>query len=145
MIIMRGIMINSQKTRLMTKCTIYENNQGREDIGMSKYFQADYVRLNIVKTIVSVTLGYLAVLGLYFLYKFDFFMEQAFKIDYKAFGLKLLGFYIALLAIYISVCWITYSAKYRKSRARLSKYYKLLGKINKLNEKDERIKDLEEF
>lgn len=137
-------MINTQKTRLMTKCAIYEKHVGREDIAMSKYFKSDYVRINMIKTIVYITIGYIALWGVYFLYNIDYYIEQAFMIDYKSYGMKMLGFYIALLAIYIAVCWLTYSAKYRKSRARLSKYYKMLGKINKLNEKDERLKDLEE-
>lgn len=137
-------MINTQKTRLMTKCAIYEKHAGKEDISMSKYFKSDYVRINIIKTIVYITVGYIALWGVYFLYNIDYYIEQAFIIDYKSYGMKMLGFYITLLAVYIGICWLTYSAKYRKSRARLSKYYKMLGKINKLNEKDERLKDLEE-
>lgn len=128
----------------MTKCAIYEKHAGKEDISMSKYFKSDYVRINIIKTIVYITVGYIALWGVYFLYNIDYYIEQAFIIDYKSYGMKMLGFYITLLAVYIGICWLTYSAKYRKSRARLSKYYKMLGKINKLNEKDERLKDLEE-
>ena len=138
-------MINTQKTRLMTKCAIYEKHAGKEDIAMSKYFKADYTRFNLIKTIIFVTIGYVAVLGMYLLYNINYYIEQAFLIDYKSLGMKVLGIYIALLAVYIGICWISYSAKYRKSRARLSKYYKLLGKINRLNEKDERLKDLEEY
>ena len=138
-------MVNTQKTRLMTKCAIYEKHAGKEDIYMSKYFKADYVRWNIVKTIIYVTIGYLALWGMYFLYNLNEYIEQAFMIDYKSYGMKMLGFYIALLAIYIGICWISYSAKYRRSRAGLAKYYKVLGKINKLNEKDERLKDLEDY
>lgn len=137
-------MVNTKKTRLMTKCAIYEKHAGKEDISMSKYFKSDYVRWNIVKTIIYVTIGYIALWGLYLLYNLNFFIEQAFMIDFKAYVFKIIGIYVTLLAIYIGICWVSYSAKYRRSRARLTKYYKLLGKINKLNEKDERLKDLEE-
>lgn len=138
-------MINTQKTRLMAKCAIYEKHEGKEDISMSKFFKSDYVRLQLIKTIVYVTIGYIALLGLHFVYKMDYYIENAFSIDYKSFGQKILGSYILVLAVYAGLCWVWYSAKYRKSRARLAKYFKMLGKINKLNEKDERIKDLEEW
>ncbi|MGN0165208.1 MAG: hypothetical protein ACI39R_03415 [Lachnospiraceae bacterium] len=138
-------MINKQKTRLMTKCAIYEKHVGKEDIAMSKYFKSDYVRINMLKTIIFCTIGYVAVWGVYFLYNINYYIENAFLIDYKSFGMKILGLYISMLAIYLGICWVCYSSKYRKSRARLSKYYKLLGKINRLNEKDERLKDLEEY
>ena len=55
-------MIHNQKTRLMTRCAIYDKHEGADDLKKSRFFRADYVRLEILKTIVGITVGYLIIL-----------------------------------------------------------------------------------
>ena len=43
----------------MSRLAMYEQNEGKEDVRLSKYFRTDYVRLNVLKTVVAVTVGYL--------------------------------------------------------------------------------------
>ena len=51
------VMLNNRKVRLMTRLAIYEQTEGKEDVRISKYFRTDYVRLNVLKSIVAVTVG----------------------------------------------------------------------------------------
>lgn len=48
-------MLNDRKIRLMTKLALYERKEGKEDIKLSKYYRTDYVRLQVLKTVVAVT------------------------------------------------------------------------------------------
>ncbi len=139
-----SFMINVEKTKLMTKCSIYEKHDGSEDIEISKYFRPDYVRFNVVKTIVFTTLGYLIFCGMYLIYNLNMFIEKAFIIDYKTLLTKIIGFYIIFIIIYVAASLFIYNLKYKNSRGRVSDYYRNLGRINKMNEKDEKIKELEE-
>ena len=48
-------MINNEKVKLMTKLAIYEK-KNEEDIKLSKYYKVDYVKHNILKTLITVTI-----------------------------------------------------------------------------------------
>ncbi len=138
-------MINVQKTRLMSKCAIYEKGTGEKDISLSRYFKADFIRLMTIRSILYVTLGFICACALYFQYRLDDFFEAAFVMDYRTLGLRILFIYIVVLILYIAAT-ILYSAfEYSKSRERLGKYYRVLGRILRLNEEVEKVKDLEDY
>ncbi len=137
-------MIDEKKTRLMTKLTIYAKHDGKEDIDMARYYKADYVRLEVIKTILGVTLGSVLILAIIAIYYSEFLLDNALFMNYKALGKVILGYYLALLTIYIGITVIAYSIKYTKSRERLSKFYRSLGKLKKLEEKEQRLREIEE-
>ena len=138
-------MINVQKTRLMTKCAVYEKNTGKEDMRLSAYFKADFIRLEMLKNILLVTLGYFCICLLVFLYRADNFLENIFNEDFRLFGQKVLLVYVMLLIAYITMISVYYAVKYSKSRERLGRYYKMLGKISRLSEEAEKVKELEDL
>ncbi len=119
-------MLNIRKTRLMTKLAIYEQGPGKQDIRLSKYYKSDYVRLQILKTILSVTVGYLLVLTLVGLYKSEYLIAQAVNLDYRAIGMTVLVIYVVLLTVYTVGAIIGYSIKYDLSRGKLAKYFRML-------------------
>ena len=49
-------MVDNEKVRIMTKIAIYEKNQEHEGLALSKYFREDYVRFNMLKTLVTSTI-----------------------------------------------------------------------------------------
>lgn len=132
-----GSMLNIRKTRLMTKLAIYEKGKGREDIRLSKYYKEDYVRLQILKTIMSVTFGCLLVLALVAVYKSEYLIEQAVDLDYKAIGTTLLVIYAVILTVYIVATIIGYSIKYDLSRGKLTKYFQMLNVMKKIYREEE--------
>ena len=58
-------MINEEKVRLMTKCAIYEDNKGKEEIPLAGYFKTDYVRYHGLKTMIAVFFAFLVMLFVY--------------------------------------------------------------------------------
>lgn len=129
-------MLNNEKIRTMTKLAIYEEGKGKEDIKMAKYYKTDYVRLQVLKTAVSVTVGYLLVLLLVGMYKADYIISKIVTLNFIKLGQQILGFYIIIMAIYITCTILWYNVKYRKSRKNLSKYNKLLKKLVKFYEQE---------
>ena len=130
-------MLNIRKTRLMTKLAIYETGKGKEDIRLSKYYKTDYVRLQILKTILSVTVGYVLILFLVAVYKSEYLIEQAVNLDYRAIGITVLVSYVVLLTIYIVGTIIGYSIKYDMSRGKLTKYFRILKVMRKIYQEEE--------
>lgn len=124
-------MLNNKKIRTMTKLAIYEQKEGKEDIQMSKYYKSDYVRYNLLKTIVSVTVAYLLVLMMIGVYYSEYLISEAVTLDYKALGVKALAVYILILTAYFVGSIFGYNIKYEKSRGRLARYYKRLRNLDK--------------
>lgn len=62
-------MLNKDKIRIMSRCAMYEKSQGKEDLAINRYYQGDYVRLNTLKTLIGVTIGFILCLGLYIVMK----------------------------------------------------------------------------
>lgn len=125
-------MLNNDKIKLMTKLALYESKTGKEDIRLSKYYKTDYVRYQVIKSIICATIGYGLILVLIMLYKSEYLIKNAVKLDYKTIGLYVLGFYIIVVSVYGLASIVIYSRKYDKSRKKLGRYYKLLRRLEKM-------------
>ena len=138
-------MLNNRKVRLMTRLAMYEQEEGKEDIRLSKYFQTDYVRLQMLRTIVSVTLGYLLVLVILLVYHSEYLIRDAVILDYRGMLVRYAGIYRMLITVYISLSTIGYMIKYRMSRKKLAKYFRMLRRLRSLyREEDGEIVEEEE-
>ena len=125
-------MLNNNKIRLMTKLAVYESKQGKEDIRLSKYYKTDYVRLQILKSIVSATVGYAFILALIILYQSEYLIKNAVTLDYKTLGIYVLCFYVVVVVVYSIISFVGFSLKYDGSRRKLGRYFKLLKRLNKI-------------
>lgn len=130
-------MLDNSKIRVMTKLALYEQ-KSNENIRMSKYYKTDYVRLQLIKTILSVTVGYGLLVGMICFFKAEYLLNKAVDINYIRLGQFVVGLYIIILALYVGASFFVYSYKYDKSRKSLSKYYKLLQELNHIY-RDEQI------
>jgi hypothetical protein len=125
-------MLNNKKIKLMTKLAIYEDKEGREDIKLSKYYKTDYVRYQVLKSVIAATIGYALILLMIFLYKSEYIIEKAVVLNYKSIGTNVLGVYIMIVTIYGLGSLVGYSMKYDASRKKLARYYKLLKQLGKV-------------
>jgi len=125
-------MLNNKKIRLMTKLAIYEKEDGKEDIRLGRYYRLDYVRYQLLKTIVAVTFGYLILVLLTILYNVEYLIAEAVHLDYAAIGRTMLGIYLILLFTFGGLSCIGYTIKYNRSRKKLAKYYQMLKRVRKI-------------
>lgn len=129
-------MLNNTKIRVMAKLALYEQRNGKEDIRMGKYYKTDYVRLQVLKTVVSVTIGYALILLMIGMYKSEYIISKAVTLNFTRIGQVILGFYIMIITVYIIGSIIGYSFHYDKSRKHLSKYYKSLKKLSSIYQEE---------
>lgn len=129
-------MINIRKTRLMTKLAMFEQGEGKQDIARSKYYKTDFVRLQVLKTAVSVTIAYLLILLLVGIYKSEYLIEQAVNLDYPTICTVIVVAYIILMIVFIVGTIIGYSIYYDLSRKKLSKYYRMLKIMRRLYDEE---------
>ena len=93
-------MLNKDKIQIMSRCAMYEKGQGKEDLAINRYFQGDYVRLNTLKTLIGVTIGFVMCLGLYLVLRAEYYMENIVGMDFLAFGKSILKYYVIVLIIF---------------------------------------------
>ena len=123
-------MLNERKIRLMTKLAIYEKKEGKEDLKLAKYYKGDYARMQAWRTGIAVTVAYVFLVLIAVVYKAEYFLDNAFTIDYEALGKKILGVYVIVLAVYVITAMLGYSIKYSESRKKLARYFRMLRKLN---------------
>ena len=145
-------MIDERKTRMMAKLAIYEDTEGKEDIKLAKYYKSDYVRLNVLKTILQAAIGIVCILVIVVLYKSEYLIEQAIELDWLHIGKVILAIFGSVLIFYAVAALVGYSLYYDWSRKRLAKYYKLLkilqryyGELEDQSEEDDEDEDEDEY
>ena len=127
-------MLNKDKIQIMSRCAMYEKGQGKEDLAINRYFQGDYVRLNTLKTLIGVTIGFVMCLGLYPVLRAEYYMENIVGMDFLAFGKSILKYYVIVLIIFAVISILFYGWKYADTQKRVRWYYKDLKSLDEIND-----------
>ncbi len=130
-------MLNEEKIRLMTKLSVYEEREGKNDIRLSNYYRSDYVRYQVLKTVLCGTIAFLIVIALVVLYNTEFLIQNALVLDYKniiTYGLTIYGL---VMVIYILFTILLSSIRFRKSRKRLGVYFRGLKQVEEICREEE--------
>lgn len=117
-------MLNNNKIRTMNKLALFEQGKGKEDIRISRFYKTDFIRYNILNTIVSITIGYALLLVLIGVYNIEYLISKATELNYKGIAFNILSIYIVLVIAYVLYTITTSSLRYKESRKRLVKYNK---------------------
>lgn len=125
-------MLNKEKIRIMTRAAIYEKGKGREDLKITAYGDSDYVRFNLLKTVIGATIAFILIAALFVFYKMDFFMANMMKLDLMKVGREILVVYLLFIAAYTAVSIIVYQTKYTIAKRRVRAYNEELEIIEEL-------------
>lgn len=131
-------MLNEEKIRIMTRAAIYEKGKGREDLKITAYGDSDYVRFNLLKTVIGATIGFVLIVMLFAVYNMDYFMTNMMKLDLGKLGREFLVVYLLFLAVYIAVSIIVYQTKYTIAKRRVRTYNEELEIIEEIADDEEK-------
>ncbi len=115
-------MVDEKKVGLMTKVAIYEKHEKHRKLVMSKYYQTDYVRYNVLKTWIAATVAYWTIVGTYLFMKFDDLLAKINDIDYFDLMYRILGAYAVFCIIYFLLSSMVYHYRYIKAKPSLVEY-----------------------
>ena len=115
-------MVDEKKAILMTKLAIFEKHEKNKSLVISKYYRSDYVRYNVLKTWVAVTVLYWSLIAGYIFMAFDSILEKLNDLDYFAIMYKMLGGYVLICAVYFLFSFILYNYRYKKAKDGLVQY-----------------------
>ncbi|HIU03614.1 MAG TPA: hypothetical protein IAB63_10220 [Candidatus Onthocola gallistercoris] len=127
-------MLDKEKIRIMSRCAIYEKGQGKADLQVNKYYQGDYVRLNVLKSLIGVSVAFVLCVGLYMVVRAEYFMEHIVSMDIMAFIMSILKWYVIVLVAFGVISTMFYMWKYADSIRRVRGYYKDLKSLEKMEE-----------
>lgn len=131
-------MLNEERIRLMTKMASYEANEGKRNVSIGSYFRGDYIGLQVIKSIISGTIGFFIVFGMFILYDFEVFMADIYKMDLLDFGKNVVIAYLVFIVLYAAASYGVYTYRYTKARKSLKRYYNNLKKLAYLYDKENR-------
>lgn len=127
-------MLNQERIKLMTHMASYEENQGKKNMSIGSYFRSDYIGLQIIKSVISATIAFALLLGVYVYYDFENFMQDIYKMDLLQFAEKIILYYVIFVAVYTVISYIVYSYRYSKVKKSLKKYYYNLKQLSAMYE-----------
>ncbi len=124
----------------MTYLAKEEKSEHSEDFRIMNYYKYDYIRYNLIKNFLSVSVGYMILLGLVALYKAEYLIANLVSLDYKAIVILVVGGYLLLLIGYSVFTVLTCAARYEKSKAHVNRFYKILEVLRKFYDKESETK-----
>ena len=131
-------MLNEERIKLMTKRAAYEADEGKKNVAIGNYFRGDYIGLQVIKSIISATIAFVIVFGLFVFYDFEVFMSDIYKMDLLGFGRTVITAYLIFVAVYALISYMIYTYRYAKARKSLKMYYNNLKKLAYLYDKEGR-------
>ncbi len=138
-------MLNEDKIRIMSRCAMYEKGQGKEDLAVNRYYQGDYVRLNTLKTLIGVTVGFVLCFGLYLVLRAEYYMENIVGMDLMAFARNVLMYYVIVLVIFAVISIVFYGWKYTDTQKKVRWYYQDLKALAEMDENRDKMNSTEDI
>ena len=125
-------MLNEKRIILMTKMASYEANEGKRNVAIGSYFRSDYIGWQVLKSIISATIAFVVVFGMYIFYDFEVFMTDIYKMDLLEFAKHVLTLYLWTIGVYAVISYIVYTVRYSRAIKSLKVYYINLRKLSEL-------------
>lgn len=122
-------MLNEERIILMTKMASYEANEGKKNVAIGSYFRGDYIGWQVLKSIISATIAFVVVFGMYIYYDFEVFMLDIYKMDLIEFARRILSMYLWTIGIYAVISYVVYTIRYMRAVKSLKLYYMNLRKL----------------
>ena len=116
-------MLSQERIKLMTKMAAYEENEGKKYMSIGSYFRSDYMGMQVIRSVISGTLAFFLLAGLYVYYHFETMMQDIYKTDLLLLGRRVLFYYIVFIAAYSVITYVIYSFRYSRAKRSLKHYY----------------------
>ncbi|MDO4975852.1 MAG: hypothetical protein Q4E53_01180 [Eubacteriales bacterium] len=116
-------MIDTKKVRLMTKISMYESGQGKEDLRMYKWKQGTYVSMKVLESLIYITISFALIACIYAVRYLSAIMKDGMSVI-KMIGLRIAIVYGILMALSWLILHFYYKKRYRMARKRVVRYDK---------------------
>ena len=119
----------------MTYLAKEEKKENGEAFRIMEFYKYDFIRYNLIKNFLSVTVGYILLLALAALYKAEYLIANVVLLDYKQIGMVLIAIYLVVLLVYSIITVYRCSIQYEESKKQVGRYYKMLDVLRRFYDK----------
>ena len=123
-------MIHEERVILMTGLQVYEDGDGKRDIAISNYFRGDYLGMQMLKSVIYVTIAAGLFFAGYVFYNLEEFLNNIYQTNWLEYAQTLLTRYLVLVLAYTLNTYLVYACRYAKAKKNLKKYYGGLKALN---------------
>ena len=116
-------MLSQERIKLMTKMAAYEENEGKKYMSIGSYFRSDYMGMQVIRSVISGTLAFFLLAGLYVYYHFETMMQDIYKWICCCSGAEFCFIILYLIAAYSVITYVIYSFRYSRAKRSLKHYY----------------------
>lgn len=122
-------MINEEKIKLMTKMAIYESGQGKADTQISHYHKAQYIKIEVVKSMLINSVVYVCLVSVGLLLFLDQVIIKLNAGQHKKYIVLLIFGYVMFMLIEGFYSHSRASEKYDEAQPRIRQYRRDLNKL----------------
>ena len=123
-------MIHEERVILMSRLQAYEDNEGKKDIATANYFRGDYIGLQMLKSVIYITIAAGIFYAGYVFYNLEDFLKSIYETDWIEYAKLLLTRYLVLVIGYALITYMVYAYRYAKAQKNLKKYSGGLKALN---------------
>lgn len=107
----------------------YEANEGKKNVAIGSYFRSDYIGWQVLKSIISASIAFVVVFGMYIFYDFEVFMTDIYKMDLLEFAKRILRLYLQTIGVYAVISYVVYTVRYNRAIKSLRVYQMNLRRL----------------
>ena len=137
----RGLlMIHEERLRPMVKMAMFDKNEGKACKPMIQYARTDYISMQLLKSFIAGSIAFVILCVLWALYDTSKLMQMLNGAYFFDFIKEVVIYYGIFMVVYLTATYIVYQIRYVQKRKMIKTYYNNLKDINKIYEREERLK-----
>lgn len=133
-------MINQERVKQLYKIALYEQKEEKHYEATGQFFKSDFVGIQVVKSIFSGTIAYGLMVVIWVLCNLENIAQMLLNFEIFDTVLKIGVIYIVFLLVYLFLTILIYHVRYKKGRKKLEEYMNDLRTVEKMYERDEKLK-----
>lgn len=130
-------MIDVKKVQIMTQLAVFEQREEEQAMEIARFERLDYVRIQLLKMLLSVTAGYGILVMFLGFYHLEYIVEHLTTGEWKSWLWTGVVGYVGMLLFYGLIGIVAYHIRYRRARRKVKEYDRLLHALRKYYRKKE--------
>ena len=130
-------MVNEDRIKLMTRMAAYEKEEHKKNKTIVSFFRSDYISMQMLKSIISTTIAFAIMFGLYVLYDFEVFMKEIYQMDMFEFAKSVIIIYVIFVGIFSVITYVVSLYQYNRALQSTKLYYANLKKLYRIYGEEE--------
>ena len=133
-------MINQERVKQLYKIALYEQKEEKKHEAVGQLYKSDFIGKEVIKSIFCATIAYCLMVVVWVICNFETIVEMLMNLEILDMAKDIGMMYAVFLIVYVFITVLIYHTRYKKSREKLEQYMERLKIVDKMYERDEKLK-----